>query len=68
MVNTNDPIKNLLSVCPAAEWKDFLFDLQSELINNSYVSLLTDIGTSDFVVKLHSLHDFFIEIEKQKEY
>jgi hypothetical protein len=60
-------IKTLLERGDPAEWKDFLFDMQSELIGNTYISLLTDAGASEFVVKLRALHEFFSEIEKQKE-
>ena len=67
MTPKDNPIKSLLSIASPSDWREFVFDLQSELISNGYVGLLTEIGTSDFVIKLQGLHDFFCEIEKQKE-
>jgi len=60
-------IKDLLSVCPVHEWKDWLFNLQSVLIDNGHVGMLNESGRGDFAGRMLALHHFFTQVETSSQ-
>lgn len=64
MATINQATKDLLQVAPPAEWKDFIFSLQTTLIESGHVETLTPEGRSDFAAKMQGLYEYFGAIDK----
>lgn len=68
MLKEQKPIEELLSICNATQWKDFSFELITELIASGYVGRQTDKGLNEFIPKIQGLYNFFARLEhSQKE-
>lgn len=65
MSKANQLTKKLLDLDAPADWKDFLFNLQTTLIEYGYFENLTELGRNDFAAKVAGLHHFFSELEYQ---
>lgn len=60
-------LNNLLSAGSPDQYKSLLFNLQTVLIENGYVSSLTEKGRSEFAALLQALYDFFDQTEGKKK-
>lgn len=67
MATNNQALKELLSVAPADQWKDFVFEIQTTLIANGHVGLFTETGQEDFACKMQGLYNFFKDLPKAKK-
>jgi hypothetical protein len=65
MTNTTLSVKNLLVAGDPQSWKDWLFSVQSNLINTGYVETLTEAGRSEFTNRMQGLYEFFGEVDKK---
>lgn len=63
MANNNQPLKELLSICSATEWKDFTFELLTELIDSGYFEKQTEKGRKEFTPKIQGLYNYFAQLE-----
>lgn len=67
MTDTQKSIKELLLVCSPGQWKDFIFSLQTTLIESGHIETLTEEGRSDFAANMQGLYNFFSRIEGSKK-
>jgi hypothetical protein len=63
MANTNHPLKELLSICSATEYKDFIFELITELVQTGYFEGMTEKGRNEFVPRVQGLYNYFAQLE-----
>lgn len=67
MATNNQALKQLLSVAPADQWKDFIFEIQTTLISSGYVGMSTEPGKEDLAYKMQGLYNFFKDLPKAKK-
>ena len=60
-------IKNLLHGESPKDFKDFLFEIQNQLICSGCVEGFTAESRKDFASRFIRLHEFFCELEKRKK-
>lgn len=63
MATKNEAVKDILSVATPGEWKDFIFELQTTLIANGYVTLFNEKGQEEFAYKMQGLYNFFTALQ-----
>lgn len=64
MATINQATKELLQVASPTEWKDFIFSLQTTLIEYGHIETLTEEGRYNFSVKMQGLYEYFGIIDK----
>lgn len=59
----HDVTKDLLGISAPGEWKDFLFNTQTNLINYGFMEMLTESGRAEFSARMQGLYDFFGQLD-----
>jgi len=59
MNKNQQPLNDLLSISTPQEWKDFVFQTQTTLIESGFVEMLTEQGRSEFTARMQGLYNFF---------
>ena len=63
----NELIEGLLAIDSPNDWRDFIFQLQSTLIESGHVGCLTKAGEGDFASKMQGLYNFFSSLDQQRK-
>ncbi|MBI5371370.1 MAG: hypothetical protein HZA79_05000 [Sphingobacteriales bacterium] len=64
MSNTQAAVKELLQATDPDKMKDWLHDIQTQLISAGYCRGMTDTGAAEFAGNFKTLQDFFTDLKK----